>query len=79
MFIKNTGNKIVHIGSTMILPDKTGEVSGEMTAPLAILIRHGALEVVKAEPHEEAAPPNDPDDTGDSKDSGKKNAKPPAE
>ena len=51
MFIKNMGQKIVHIGNVMILPDQVVEISGDMTSPLSLLISKGILrEVRKAAP-----------------------------
>ena len=35
MRIKNNGQKIVHVGSVMILPEQVQEVPGEITPPLA--------------------------------------------
>lgn len=45
MRIKNNGQKIVHVGSVMILPEQVQEVPGEITPPLAALIEHGVLSV----------------------------------
>lgn len=90
MLIKNTGHKIVHIGSTMILPDQTREVDGELTAPLNALIERGALEVVevvKDAPGGTQAPGTPAGDAGNKddggkedtgKDAGKKSGKQPA-
>lgn len=47
MFIKNMGQKIVHIGNVMILPDQVVEISGDMTSPLSLLISKGILEEVR--------------------------------
>ncbi len=81
MLIKNTGHKIVHIGSTMILPDQTREVEGELAAPLNALIERGALEVVKDTPGGIQVPGTPVDDGGSGgdggKDTGKKNGKQP--
>lgn len=50
MRIKNNGQKIVHVGSVMILPEQIQEVPGEMTPPLAALIERGVLSVAAEQP-----------------------------
>lgn len=47
MLIRNRGQKIVHIGNVMILPDRVVEISGDMTSPLSLLISKGILEEVR--------------------------------
>lgn len=49
MRIKNNGQKIVHVGSVMILPEQIQEVPGGITPPLAALIERGVLSVAGAE------------------------------
>ena len=47
MLIRNRGQKIVHIGNVMILPDRVVEISGDMMSPLSLLISKGILEEVR--------------------------------
>ena len=58
MRIKNNGQKIVHVGSVMILPEQVQEVPGEITPPLAALIEHGVLSVEGTEPSSEPKAPD---------------------
>ncbi len=50
MQLKNTSQKIIHVGKNMILPDETGDFPDDLagTPAVALLIARKALTVVKS-------------------------------
>jgi hypothetical protein len=72
MLIRNKGQKIIHIGRTMILPDETKDIDDAMASSPAVcaLLGRGALETVQpttmpaieppsSDEKEPASPPDD--------------------
>jgi len=68
MIIKNTSPKIVNIGTTMLLPDKTMTITPVVanTPAIKAFIRTNVIAVVPEEvPEQEQPDPNETDDTAD--------------